>query len=126
MDDQAGAENHGRRSDPYPSGAEGAGVTLVLELLNSKVDHPDYQAGHTAWGLQARRAVGAPRVKLLYGIYHMQIMEGDIIRTIRSAKDHIGLYHAAAIPDVTTRMGTKNCITSPFCGPSKRPGTRVT
>ena len=59
--------------------AEEAGVTLVLELLNSKVDHPDYQADRTAWGVQVCEAVASPRVKLLYDIYHMQIMEGDVI-----------------------------------------------
>jgi hydroxypyruvate isomerase len=78
--------------------AEEAGVTLVLELLNSKVDHPDYQADHTAWGIQVCQAVDSPRVKLLYDIYHMQIMEGDVIRTIRSAHPLIGLYHTAGNP----------------------------
>jgi hydroxypyruvate isomerase len=66
--------------------------------LNSKVDHPDYQADHTEWGLQVCRAVGSPRVKLLYDIYHMQIMEGDVIRTIRAAKDYISYYHTAGNP----------------------------
>jgi hydroxypyruvate isomerase len=78
--------------------AEEAGVTLVLELLNSKVDHPDYQADHTAWGVQVCQAVGSPRVKLLYDIYHMQIMEGDVIRTIRADHPLIGLYHTAGNP----------------------------
>ena len=73
-------------------------MTLVLELLNSKVDHPDYQADRTAWGVQVCRAVGSPRVKLLYDIYHMQIMEGDIIRTIQAAHPFIGLYHTAGNP----------------------------
>jgi len=78
--------------------AEDAGVTLVLELLNSKVDHPDYQADHTAWGVQVCRAVSSPRVKLLYDIYHMQIMEGDVIRTLRAVHPLIGLYHTAGNP----------------------------
>jgi hydroxypyruvate isomerase len=78
--------------------AEDAGITLVLELLNSKVDHPDYQADHTAWGVEVCEAVGSPRVKLLYDIYHMQIMEGDVIRTIRAAHSLIGLYHTAGNP----------------------------
>jgi len=78
--------------------AEEAGVTLVLELLNSKVDHPDYQADHTAWGVQVCQAVSSPRVKLLYDIYHMQIMEGDIIRTIRANHGMIGEYHTAGNP----------------------------
>ena len=78
--------------------AELASITLTLELLNSKVDHPDYQADHTAWGVQVCRAVASPRVKLLYDIYHMQMMEGDIIRTICSAKDYISHYHTAGNP----------------------------
>ena len=78
--------------------AEEAGVTLVLELLNSKVDHPDYQADHTRWGLRVCQLVSSPRVKLLYDIYHMQIMEGDIIRTIRTVNGMIGHYHTAGNP----------------------------
>ena len=60
--------------------AERAGVTLCLELLNSKVDHKDYQADHTAWGVQVVQGVASPRLKILYDIYHMQIMEGDVDR----------------------------------------------
>ena len=78
--------------------AEDAGVNLVLEVLNSKVDHPDYQCDHTAWGIQVCQRVGSPRVKLLYDIYHMQIMEGDIIRTIRDHHAHFGHYHTAGNP----------------------------
>ncbi|MFZ4813261.1 MAG: hydroxypyruvate isomerase family protein [Phototrophicaceae bacterium] len=78
--------------------AEQAGVTLVLELLNSKVDHPDYQCDHTAWGVEVCKQVGSPNLKLLYDIYHMQIMEGDIIRTIRDYHAYIGHYHTAGVP----------------------------
>jgi len=78
--------------------AEQVGVTLVLELLNSKVDHPDYQCDHTAWGVEVCRMVDSPRVRLLYDIYHMQIMEGDIIRTIRARHAHFGHYHTAGNP----------------------------
>jgi hydroxypyruvate isomerase len=78
--------------------AEDAGVTLALELLNSKVNHPDYQCDHTAWGVRVCEAVGSPRVKLLYDIYHMQIMEGDIIRTIRAHHAWFGHYHTAGNP----------------------------
>ena len=79
--------------------AEAAGVTLVLELLNSKVDHNDYQCDHTAWGVLVMNLVNSPAVKLLYDIYHMQIMEGDIIRTIREvAAPHIGHVHTAGNP----------------------------
>src|SRR5207245_7716429 len=61
--------------------AEDAGVTVCVELLNSKVDHKDYQGDRSAFGMEVVQAVGSPRVKLLYDIYHMQIMEGDVIRT---------------------------------------------
>lgn len=87
--------------------AEEAGVTLVLELLNSKVDHPDYQADHTSWGVKVCQAVSSPRVKLLYDIYHMQIMEGDIIRTIRAAHEMIGHYHTAGNPGRNELDGTQ-------------------
>jgi hydroxypyruvate isomerase len=69
-----------------------------LELLNSKVDHPDYQADHTAWGVSVCQKVNSPRVKLLYDIYHMQIMEGDIVRTIESSHPWIAHYHTAGNP----------------------------
>jgi hydroxypyruvate isomerase len=65
--------------------AEDKGVTICLELLNSKVNHKDHQFDHTAWGVDVIKPVDSPRVKLLYDIYHMQIMEGDIIRTIRDS-----------------------------------------
>jgi len=98
LGDEAGAEITAEGLTRVARDAEAAGVDLVLELLNSKVDHPDYQADHTEWGLKVCRSVGSPRVKLLYDIYHMQIMEGDVIRTIRSAKDYIGHYHTAGNP----------------------------
>jgi hydroxypyruvate isomerase len=78
--------------------AERAGVTLCLELLNSKVDHDDYHADHTAWGAQVVQGVGSPRLKLLYDIYHMQIMEGDVVRTIRENAQHIAHYHTGGVP----------------------------
>jgi hydroxypyruvate isomerase len=78
--------------------AESAGVNLVLELLNSKVDHVGYQADHTAWGVQVCEMVASPRVKLLYDVYHMQITEGDVIRTIQEHHAHIAHYHTAGNP----------------------------
>ncbi|MCB0040115.1 MAG: TIM barrel protein [Caldilinea sp.] len=78
--------------------AEDAGVTLVLETLNSKVDHPDYQADRTAWAVEVCRLVDSPAVRVLYDIYHMQIMEGDIIRTIGAEHPWIGHYHTAGNP----------------------------
>lgn len=78
--------------------AEDAGITLNMELLNSKVDHPGYQCDHTAWGVAVCQQVNSPNVKLLYDIYHMQIMEGDVIRTIRDNIQWIGHFHTAGNP----------------------------
>jgi len=78
--------------------AERYGVTICVELLNSKVDHKDYQGDRTAFGANIIDAVGSPRVKLLYDIYHMQIMEGDVIRTIRQHAAHIGHFHTGGVP----------------------------
>jgi hydroxypyruvate isomerase len=97
-DDASGAEATAEGLARVAPAAEASGVTLVLELLNSKVDHPDYQADRTAWGVRVCQMVGSPRVKLLYDIYHMQIMEGDIIRTIQAAHPFIGHYHTAGNP----------------------------
>lgn len=80
---------------PY---AEEKGVNLNMELLNSKIDHPGYQCDHSAWGLEVVRQVGSPRVKLLFDIYHMQIMEGDLIRTIQNNIQAIGHFHTAGVP----------------------------
>lgn len=78
--------------------AEDHGVTICVELLNSKVDHKDYQGDHTAFGVAVVKAVGSPRVKLLSDLYHMQIMEGDVIRTLRENKEWIGHYHTGGVP----------------------------
>jgi hydroxypyruvate isomerase len=78
--------------------AEETGVTLILELLNSKKDHRGYEADHTDWGAAVCRQVDSRRVKLLYDIYHMQIMEGDVIATIRTHHDQIAHYHTAGVP----------------------------
>jgi hydroxypyruvate isomerase len=78
--------------------AEDHGVTICVELLNSKVNHKDYQGDHTAFGAAVIKAVGSPRVKLLFDIYHMQIMEGDVIQTIRANKDLIAHYHTGGVP----------------------------
>ena len=78
--------------------AEKTGVTVIMELLNSKVDHKDYQCDRTAWGVELCKAVGSDRFRLLYDIYHMQIMEGDVIRTIREHSKYINHYHTAGNP----------------------------
>ncbi len=78
--------------------AEDHGVTICVELLNSKIDHADYMADHTAWGVGVCKAVNSPRVKLLYDIYHMQIMEGDLIDTIRKNIAWLGHFHTGGVP----------------------------
>ena len=78
--------------------AEEQKVTICVELLNSKVDHKDYQGDHTAFGVAVTKGVGSPRVKLLYDIYHMQIMEGDVIRTVRDNLAHIAHFHTGGVP----------------------------
>jgi hydroxypyruvate isomerase len=78
--------------------AEDNEVTVVVELLNSKVDHRDYHGDHTSFGVKVMKAVNSPRIKLLYDIYHMQIMEGDIIRTIQQNKELIAHYHTGGVP----------------------------
>jgi len=98
VDDKTGAEITAENLRRVAKVAEDAGVTLVLELLNSKVDHPDYQCDKTPWGVQVCQMVDSPRVKLLYDIYHMQIMEGDIIRTIQDNHAYFGHYHTAGNP----------------------------
>ena len=78
--------------------AEQHKVNVILELLNSKRSHKDYMADHTAWGVELCKRVGSERVKLLYDIFHMQIMEGDIIDTIRENYQYIGHYHTGGVP----------------------------
>ena len=78
--------------------AEDHGVTVCIELLNSKVNHKDYQGDRTPFGVEVVSAVNSPRVKLLYDIYHMQIMEGDVIRTLRDHRQWIAHYHTGGVP----------------------------
>jgi hydroxypyruvate isomerase len=87
--------------------AEDNNVTVCLELLNSKVNHKDYQCDHTAWGVDVCQRVGSPRMKLLYDIYHMQIMEGDIIRTITDNLQYIGHFHTGGVPGRHELDGTQ-------------------
>jgi hydroxypyruvate isomerase len=96
--DEAGVENTALGLSRVARSAEDAGVTLALELLNSKVDHPDYQCDRTAWGLTVIERVGSPQVRLLYDIYHLQVMEGDLIRTIQAHHDAFAHYHVAGNP----------------------------
>jgi len=80
-----------------PSAAK-YGVTLCMEMLNSKVDHKDYQADHTAWAVEVAKGVDSPNFRLLYDIYHMQVMEGDVIATIKRFAPFIAHYHTAGVP----------------------------
>lgn len=98
MDDKVGAEVTAEGLRSVAKAAEQAGVTLIMELLNSKVDHKDYQCDKTTWGVEVCRMVNSPNVKLLYDIYHMQIMEGDIISTIRTYHPYFAHYHTAGNP----------------------------
>jgi hydroxypyruvate isomerase len=98
LPDDVGVENCVAFFNQIKKHAEDKQVTLCMELLNSKVNHPDYQCDHTKWGVEVCKRVGSPRVKLLYDIYHMQIMEGDIIRTIKENIQWIGHFHTAGNP----------------------------
>jgi hydroxypyruvate isomerase len=98
MTDEEGLDNVVAFLNKVKAHAEDKGVTICMELLNSKVNHPDYMCDHTAWGVEMCRRVSSPRVKLLYDIYHMQIMEGDVIRTMREALPYIGHMHTAGNP----------------------------
>jgi len=98
MSDDEGAHNTIAGLNRLKPIAEDNGVNICLELLNSKVNHPDYMADHTAWGARVMHEVNSPRVKLLYDIYHMQIMEGDLIDTIRQSIGVLGHFHTAGVP----------------------------
>ncbi|MCC6673147.1 MAG: TIM barrel protein [Planctomycetes bacterium] len=98
MDDEQGIANCVLGLKRVVGLAEKLGVTLVMELLNSKVDHKDYLADRTSIGIRIVQGVASPRFRLLYDIYHMQIMEGDVIRTIRAHKDAIAHYHTGGVP----------------------------
>lgn len=95
--------------------AEDAGVTICMELLNSKVNHPGYMCDRTAWGVELCKRVNSPRVKLLYDIYHMQIMEGDIIRTIQQNIQYIGHFHTAGNPGRHEFDETQEIHYPPIC-----------
>jgi hydroxypyruvate isomerase len=96
--DDVGVENTVAALKQIVGQAEQKKVTICLEYLNSKVDHKDYMFDHMAWGAEVCQRVGSERVKILYDIYHAQIMEGDIIRTIRANKNYIGHYHTGGNP----------------------------
>jgi hydroxypyruvate isomerase len=98
MPDAEGMENCALFLNRIKAQAEDKGVTICVELLNSKVNHKDYMCDHASWGVDLMKRVGSPRVKLLYDIYHMQIMDGDIARTIRDNIQYIGHFHTGGNP----------------------------
>jgi hydroxypyruvate isomerase len=107
MTDDEGAENCVALLNRIKAHAEDKRVTVCMELLNSKVDHKDYMCDHTAWGVQVVQAVNSPNVKLLYDIYHMQIMEGDMVRTIQQNIQWLGHFHTGGVPGRHELDGTQ-------------------
>ncbi len=95
---EQGIENCAKGLAPVMKIAEKHNILVQMELLNSKVDHKDYQCDHTEWGVKLAEKLGSPNFKLLYDIYHMQIMEGDVIATIRKHQKYIGHYHTGGVP----------------------------
>jgi hydroxypyruvate isomerase len=98
IDRKTGLENCAKALAQVVPIAEKAGVILNMELLNSKVDHADYMCDNSTWGVELVQKVGSPNFKLLYDVYHMQIMEGDVIRTIRKHHEAFGHYHTGGNP----------------------------
>jgi len=98
MPDDQGLENCATALKRIVPICEKHRVVAAMELLNSKVDHKDYMCDHTPWGVELVKRVGSERFKLLYDIYHMQIMEGDVIRTIRENHQYIAHYHTGGVP----------------------------
>ena len=98
MDDETGLKNCVEGLKKIMGLAEKSGVIIQMELFNSKVDHKDYMCDKSAWGVELCKRLGSPNFKLLYDIYHMQINEGDIIRTIRDNHEYFGHYHTAGVP----------------------------
>src|SRR3954454_5515070 len=98
MDDETGLKNCVEGLQKILPLAEKSGITVHMELLNSKVDHKDYMCDNHKWGVELCKRINSPNFKLLYDIYHMQIDEGDVIRTIRDNKEYFGHYHTGGIP----------------------------
>ncbi len=107
MSDDEGARNTIAGLNRVKKIGEDHGVTICLELLNSRKDHHDYMCDHTAWGVRVVQEVNSPNVKLLYDIYHMQIMEGDLISTIRANIQWIGHFHTGGVPGRHELDGTQ-------------------
>ncbi len=98
ISDEEGMDNCARGLEPLLKQAEKRGVILSMEVFNSKRDHPDYQADNTPWTIALAEKTGSPNFKILYDIYHMQIMEGDVIATIKKHHKYFSHYHTAGVP----------------------------
>ena len=98
MDNETGMKNCVDGLKQIMGLAEQNGVIIQMELFNSKVDHKDYMCDNSPWGVELCKRIGSPNFKLLYDIYHMQINEGDVIRTIRDNHNYFGHYHTAGVP----------------------------
>ena len=98
MDDETGLKNCVEGLQQILPLAEKSGITVHMELLNSKVDHKDYMCDKTPWGVELVKRISSPNFKLLYDIYHMQIDEGDVIRTIQDNYQYFGHYHTGGVP----------------------------
>jgi hydroxypyruvate isomerase len=98
LSDQQGLENCAKGLESLVKLAEKHNIMLTMELLNSKLNHPDYQCDRTEWGVELCKKLGSENFKLLYDIYHMQVMEGDIIATIKKYHQYISHYHTAGVP----------------------------
>ncbi|NOS91800.1 MAG: TIM barrel protein [Cyclobacteriaceae bacterium] len=98
LSSEQGLENCAKGLEPVMKVAEKYNMLVSMELLNSKVDHKDYQCDYTSWGVRLCEKLGSPNFKLLYDIYHMQIMEGDVIATIRKNIQYISHFHTGGVP----------------------------
>jgi hydroxypyruvate isomerase len=98
MDDETGLKNCVTGLKKIMGEAEKKGVIIQMELFNSKINHPDYMCDSSRWGIELCKQLGSPNFKLLYDIYHMQINEGDIIRTVKDHHQYFGHYHTAGVP----------------------------
>ncbi len=98
MDDETGLKNCAEGLKKIMALAEKRGVIICMELLNSRVNHPDYMCDHSDWGIALCKAVGSANFKLLYDIYHMQIMEGDVIARIKAGHEYFAHYHTGGVP----------------------------
>ena len=98
LDDETGLKHCAEGLKKIMQLAEKRGVVICMELLNSRVNHPDYQCDKSAWGVELVKQIGSANFKLLYDIYHMQIMEGDVIATIRKQHENFAHYHTGGVP----------------------------